>query len=157
MSKEIVIGKTVTKTVTPTLTSGAAYVTGDYVGTDDDATTITGAARVNGGSGWICGATMINTVAESINGELWIFDTEPTVAVHDSAAWSIADAEAAKCIGVISFDTWKLSAVNAVGYASEKPFIPFVCASDSKNLYCCYVTRGTLTGAPTFRLHILQD
>lgn len=144
--------------VTPTLSVGGSYVTGDYVGTTGAAMEFALAARANGGTGWVLGALLENNAAESIPMELWLFDAAPTPPT-DSAAWSISDADAKKCIGVLTFGvetSWVLSALNGV-CRSPAVAIPFTCAGDSRSLYGCLVARGSLTGAPTVRLNIAQD
>ena len=151
-------GNSVEVTVVPVLTVAAAYISGDYVGTSGDAMTFASCARVNAGLGIITGAVLIDYAAQSVSGELWLFDTEPTPPA-DSAAWSLSDAHCARCIGVIPFSTYYASALNSV---SPQPnlSIPFKCIAESTALYGCFVTRGTpayASGDLTFRLYIAQD
>ncbi|RPJ29458.1 MAG: hypothetical protein EHM33_01005 [Chloroflexi bacterium] len=151
-------GNTKNIDVTPTLTVHADYVTGDFVGTSGTPITFTDAARVNAGTGWVIGALLENDVAEAIACELWLFDATVTPPA-DSAAWSISDADAKKCIGVIKFPAadWVQSALNAV-CRSAVYAIPFTCGAASKNLFGCLVTRGTLTSTGlTVRLNVAQD
>ena len=145
--------------VTPTISSTGANASGDFVGTDDDAITLAGCGRVNAGTGKITGAVLIDDALQSIAGELWLFDTEPTIGVHSNAAWDIADAEAAKCIGVIPFNTYYASASNSVAPVGNLS-IPFKCGAGSTSLFAAFVTRGAPTYAGdslTFRLFIDQD
>lgn len=151
-------GNSVNVDVVPTLTVHATYVSGDYVGTSSDAMTFAGCARVNGGTGKITGAVLIDYALQSIQGELWLFDTEPTPPA-DSAAWSISDADAARCIAVIPFALYYSSALNSVAPVPNLS-IPFKCAGGATALYGCFVTRGAPTyasGDLTFRLFIDQD
>ena len=148
---------TATVTVTPTLTTHASYVSGDFVGTDATAITIA-AGRVNDGTGVIQSAVLIDYALQSITTELWLFDSAPTPP-NDSAAWTISDAHALKCIGVIKFDTYFANAANSVAVGSFQP-IAFKCASGTQNIYGCLVTRGAPTyasGDVSIRLSILQD
>ena len=151
-------GHTTNITVTPTLTVHANYVTGDYVGTSGTPMTFALAARVDAGTGWVLGALLENDVAEAIAMELWLFDATVTPP-DDSAAWTISDADAKKCIGVLKFAAadWTQSALNAV-CRSAAVMIPFTCGAASKSLFGCLVARGTLTSTGvTVRLNVLQD
>lgn len=143
--------------VTPNLSVGGSYVTGDFVGTSGVPMEFALAGRENGSTGWVLGALLENNVAESIAMELWLFDATVTPPA-DSAAWTISDADAKKCIGVLKFAAadWCLSALNGV-VRTAPAAIPFTCAPTSQSLYGCLVARGTLTGAVTVRLNIAQD
>lgn len=144
-------------TVTPTLTVAATYVANDFVGTSSTAMTIA-AARINDGTGVIQSAILIDYALQSISTELWLFDASVTPPL-DSAAWSISDADALKCIGVISFSTYYASALNSVAVGSFQP-IAFKAAAGTQNIYGCLVTRGApsyATGNVSIRLSILQD
>jgi hypothetical protein len=151
-------GHTPSVDATPVLTVHANYVAGDYVGTSGVAIIFANAARVAGGTGVVFGALLIDFALQSQAGELWLFDQAPTPPV-DSAAWSISDADAAKCIGVIPFSTYYASALNAVSPVGNLT-IGFKCAAGSRDIYGCFVTRGTpayADGDITFRLRISQD
>lgn len=147
-------------TVTPTLTVHANYAANDYVGTSGAPMTFSNAARVAGGSGLVLGCVVVDGAAQSIAGELWLFDATVTPPA-DSAAWSISDADAKKCIGVIPTGTYYASALNSVAPsdpAGEGP-IRFNCAAASQDIYGCFVTRGAPTyadGDLTFRLAVMQ-
>jgi hypothetical protein len=147
-------------TVSPVLTVHATYATGDYVGTSGAAMEFAGAARVDGGSGAIAGVTLVDAALQSVAGELWLFDT-PVTPPNDSAAWTLSDADAAHCIGIIPFSTYYASAANSVAPASaSQPVLPFKCAAGSKSLYGCFVTRGApayASGDLTFRMGVMQD
>ena len=144
--------------VTPTLTIHATYIANDYVGTSGTAMTFAGCARANGGTGYIQSAIVIDSALQSVTGELWLFDTAPTPPA-DSAAWSISDADAAHCIGVIPFSIYYASALNSVSPYIGNP-VGFKCAAGATALYGCFVTRGApayADGDLTFRLVIVQD
>lgn len=66
--------------------------------------TLTGAARVSGGSGIITDliVTSSNNAATTLQGEVWIFDTSVTN-VNDNAAFAISDAEVKTLVGVVPF------------------------------------------------------
>jgi hypothetical protein len=141
-------------TVTPTLTVGANHVTGDYVGTSSSAIEFTGVATIQTNSIGGISATLIDGGANTAAMELWLFDGSVTPPA-DSAAWSISDDDAKKCIGVIPFSTFYSSALNSVANGSEKLL---GCSISGTSLYGCLVARGTLTSpAVTVRLFIWQD
>lgn len=147
--------------VTPVLTVHATYVANDYVGTNNVAMTFAGCARTNGGFGWITRAILIDNVIASVAGELWLFDTAPAGLGLDSAAFTITDADAARCVGVIPFQTYYASVLNSVadGYMPNGP-MGFKCLAGSMALYGTFVTRGApayVANDLTFRLLGIQD
>lgn len=151
-------GYTACVDATPTLTTHASYIANDYVGTDGVAMVFNNVARINGGTGIIIGAILVDYALQSVAGELWLFDTAITPP-NDSAAWTLSDAHAARCIGVIPFSTYYASAANSVSPVGNLT-IAFQALAASKNIYGCFVTRGAPTyasGDLTFRLRILQD
>lgn len=143
---------------TPVLTVHATYVANDYVGTSGAPMTFANCARINGGTGVISRAMLIDSEAQQVAGELWLFDSTVTPPA-DSASWSISDADAKKCIGVIPINTFYASALNTVGIGDNFPIV-FKCAANSKDLFGCFVTRGApayVDGGLTIKLRILQD
>lgn len=66
--------------------------------------TLTGAARVSGGSGLITDMiiTSSNNAATTLQGEIWIFDTSVTN-INDNAAFAISDAEVKTCVAKVPF------------------------------------------------------
>lgn len=151
-------GNTAEIDVVPTLTVHATYVSGDYVGTSSSPMTFTGASRINNYTGTILSAVLIDYALQSVACELWLFDTAITPPA-DSAAWSISDADCARCIGVIPFSTYYASALNSVSFA-QGVGIGFKTLSASTSIYGCLVTRGAPTyasGDLTVRLTIIQD
>ncbi len=145
------------------MTSAGAYHANDYVGVDHIPFTIASAAAVNAGTGTILGATLVDYAAQSISAELWVFDTLPGPGniPHDNAAWTLADAEIARCVGVITFTTYYASALNSISNGTvPSGGLGFKCLTGSTSLYGAIVTRG----APTYasldlwvKLFILQD
>lgn len=149
-----------TVAATPTLTVHANYAANDYVGTSATPMTFTNCARIEGGGGYIVSAMLIDAAKQKVAGELWIFDSDPTPP-NDSAAWSIADADALRLVGIISLPAanYHDSALNSI-CQSDAQQIAFRCASGDRDLYGCFVTLGAPTyadGDLTFVLRILRD
>ena len=145
--------------VTPVLTVHATYVANDFVGTTNTAMTFANCARVNGGTGTVIGVVLVDFALQSIAGELWLFDTAPAGLPADSAPFTITDADAARCIGVIPFSTYFASVLNSVSPVGNLTFA-FQCLPASRSLYGAFVTRGApayASGDLTFRLRVLQD
>ena len=146
--------------VTPTLSVGASYASGDYVGTNNVPMTFVDAARITGGTGLIMGAVLIDKKISSVAGELWLFDTAPTGLGADSVAFTISDADALRCIGIIPFNTYYASTLNSISPGAPATPLAFQCLANSKNLYGAFVTRGApawIDQDVTFRLRVLQD
>lgn len=151
----IQVGTTKTITVNPT-TDTAIYASGDTLGS---LMTFAGVARFNGGSAVVQAMTIVDAAAQNANLELWLF-TGTVTASADNAAWSISDADALKCVGVIP--TSGVNYASALNSVSSKLSInlPVTCASDSTSLYGQLVSRGTPTyGASslTVKLTVVQD
>jgi hypothetical protein len=129
--------------VTPTLSVAATYVANDYVGTNNVAMVFPNCARLNGGFGWITRALLVVSIVDTVALELWLFDTAPTGLGLDSAAFTITDADAARCVGVIPFQTFYTSALNSVagGYMPNGP-MGFQCLPGSRDLYGAFKTNG---------------
>jgi hypothetical protein len=128
-------------------TAAAAYSSGDMVGTVQ---TITSIARVNGGTGKITGIRVEDDAVQSVAGELWIFDATVT-APADNAAWSISDADAQNNVTVIPVALYYASALNSIAPVGNLS-LPFKCTGSVKNLFACWVTRGT----PTYTANALH-
>ncbi len=151
-------GNTAQIDVVPTLTVHATYVSGDYVGTSATAMVFSGASRINNFTGTILSAVLMDGDLQSVACELWLFDTAITPPA-DSAAWTLSDADCARCIGIIPFSTYYASALNSISFA-QGVGIGFKTLSASTSIYGCLVTRGAPTynsGNLTVRLTILQD
>lgn len=138
--------------VTPTLSVAATYVANDYVGTNNVAMVFPNCARLNGGYGWITRVLLVVSIVDITALELWLFDTAPAGLGLDSAAFTITDADAARCVGVIPFQTFYTSALNAVagGYMPNGP-MGFQCLPGSRDLYGAFKTNG----APTYAGNVL--
>jgi hypothetical protein len=143
--------------VSVAMTSGASYVTGDFIGLDGVPLEFAGAGANVGQGGAIIGAVFTNEVAESIACELWLYDTAVTPPA-DSAAWTLSDAHAKRAICVIPVTTWYLSGANAQANASPDSYSAYKCLAGSTSIYGCLVARGTFTSPViTIRLSVLQN
>jgi len=141
------------------------YAAGDVIGDTGGSgiMTITGAARVNGGSGMIVSVTVIDSAVETVkpNLELYLFDTAPA-GIADNAPWAPSDAEMKRLLGYIDLDNTPLVTANNCTYrvTSHNP-IPFKCLAGSKDLYCVLVERGTYTPISgevfTLRIGVSRD
>ena len=132
-------GKGLQITVTPTLTVGATYVSGDFVGTSATGMEVAGAARISGGTGRVVGAILHDYVVASVAAELWLFTVTPAGLPADSAAFTITDN--LTCIGVIPFNTYYASALNSISNGIiPNGQLPYKCVATS--LYGALVTRG---------------
>jgi hypothetical protein len=142
----------------PTLTVHATYATGDYVGESGVAFEVPNAARVNGGSGFIVSAMLIDYAKQSVAGEIWLFDA-PVTPPNDSAAWTLSDADMAHCFAVIPLSTYYASALNSVAQNDGGRYM-FKCTALTRKIWFCFVTRGApayASGDLTFRFFISQD
>jgi len=151
-------GEGITVSVNPVLTVAGAYVSGDFVGTSATALIFANAARVAGGSGVIKSAVLIDAALQSAACELWLFDTA-VAPPADNAAWTISDAHAATCIGVIPFSTYYASALNSVSNGIV-PNGGIGFSAVATTIWGAIVTRGAPTYASldlTVRLAIMTD
>lgn len=148
-----------------------AYDINDQVATTTTAATnsnlVFQVARVDGGSGVISSAVMIDSTAETtkLSADLLLFD-QPVTNAADNAAAAITDAEMEHLLpnGVISFDgtasgNFKTGGANgAVSVGNIN--IPFVCIGTGV-IYGVVVARNAYTPISaeklTFRLGVLQD
>lgn len=147
--------------VTPTLSVGATYVANDFVGTDHTAMTFAGVARANGGSGHIVDATLFDYVVANVTAELWLFDTAPGGLANDSEAFTITDADALTCIGIIQFAQYYASALNSISNGIiPNGLLGFKCTAGVDDIYGCLVTRGApayTNGLVSVRIGVLED
>lgn len=140
-------------TATPTLDT-LIYASGDCLHTS--VLSFANAVRVSGGSGWVDKLSIVDKDLQSAAGELWLFSASVTPAAAN-APHSISDADAALCVGVISFGTYFASALNSVSVAKDVR-LPFTVAATS--LFGILVTRATPTytaAGLVVTLHISQD
>ena|SRR3990167_2457385 len=147
------------------------YAAGEVVGPTAGAAvmTFTNCARLNGGSGNITHAILVdgaNVPGLPGSFELWLFDITFTPDA-DNAVFTPTDAELLTCIGVIPMSLgYAGDATSGIGgnrvYMGtvDRP-IPFVCGASSRNLFGTLVTRNAYVpvSAETFdaRLFIYQN
>jgi hypothetical protein len=151
--------KVVRLSVTPTISNGAVYASGDVIG---GLQTISNAVRKAGGSGTILSIVVIDkTQAQRAAMDILFFDRSVTVAA-DNAAVATSDADMANCLGIVSIGPYNtafpgtplnsLSTLLNVG-------LPIVC--NGADLFAVVVSRGTPTYTSTsdleFKYTILQD
>lgn len=150
----------ITKTIqmTPVLTVAGLYSDGDFVGTSGAAIAFANAGLAVGKGGLIESAILTDYAAQNASIELWLFTANVTPPA-DNAAWTITDAHALTCIGVITFDIYKASAANSVSPQSNLG-LAFNCAAAATTIYGCLVTRTAktwATGELSVSISILQD
>jgi len=108
--------------------------------------TLTGAARVSGGSGRIVKCNLFDGAAQAgTTFEVFFFNADFTAAAAN-AAFAISDADMANCVGSILITTSSLIAATGVLYQNFSTVLPFKCAADA-NLYAQVVLRS---GTPTY-------
>lgn len=155
--------KTAEIDVTPVLTVHATYVSGDYVGTSGTPMAFADTNHAVGDTGTIVSAALIDYAVQSLPIELWLFDTLVTPPT-DSAAWTVADADLKRCIGVIPFglspfSPYYISGANSISFF-QGVGIAYKATDKSISLWGCLVTRGAPTyadGDLTVRLSLWQD
>lgn len=102
--------------VTPTLDT-AAYASGDRLGSIQ---TLSGSFRpatrsFSGSRVILQSVTVVDLAAQSAQIDLFFFNALPVVASADNTALNIADAEMAKCVGVVRLDgTYLTTTANSV-------------------------------------------
>mgnify|MGYP001586779144 CR=1 FL=1 len=119
--------------------------------------TLTGAARISGGSGVIMDAVLGYSTTQSFQGELWIFDAAVTSS-NDNAAFALSDADRDKLVAVIPFTTSAAATNNASAHVSGLN-IGFTCVGTANLRFMVKVITGYTPAASdvfTARLKILQ-
>lgn len=154
-------------TVTPTISNGVAYTSGDYLG---GLNTVANAARFSGGGGVITSVTVLDkTQAQRSAFDIVLFNSAIT-ATTDNGAWAVSDADMAKCIGVISVLTTDYNTafpgtpLNSVAFKPDTKTntlpqamaIPYYC-SGGTSLYVQLLVRGTPTYTSTSDLVLQFD
>lgn len=142
---------TVVITVGVTLTVGATYASGDFVGTSTTPISFANAVRTSGGSATIRSITISDPAASPAAAlELWLFNATITPPA-DSAAWNLSDADGLKCVGVISIPTTAQFLSSATGVLHVGLLgLQFHCAATT--LFGALVTRGTPTYTGTLQV-----
>lgn len=148
---------TVRVSVTPTIDT-VAYTSGDVLG---GLQTITGAARIAGGSGVIQSIVVLDrSQAQRAAIDIIFFDRSVTVAANNTAI-ATSDADMANCLGVVSIGpyntAWPGTPLNSVSTLLNVG-LPYVC--NGTDLFAVAVVRATPTyavGDLTFIYTLLQD
>lgn len=150
MGTAIRLPSAVSVSATPTLDT-SAHTSGDCLHT----AVISFSGALNDISGYVEKMVVVDREVQNQPLELWLFNGSVTPAAAN-AAHSISDADAAKCIGVISSGPYYASALNSVSVANSVG----LAIRASGGLYGILVTRGTPTyaaGSLTVTLLIAQD
>lgn len=142
---------TVAITVSVTLTVGATYATGDFVGTSATPISFANAVRTAAGSATLRSVTISDPAASTAAAlELWLFNATVTPPA-DSAAWNLSDADGLKCVGVVPIPTTAqfLSSATSVMHVGNLG-LQFHCAATT--LFGALVTRGSPTYTGTLQV-----
>jgi hypothetical protein len=142
----------------PVLSVAGTYAASDYVGTSSVPMTFA-VARVDGGSGRILAATLVDAGSQHIAGKLFLWDTLVTPPL-DNAAHVVSLAHAKTNLGMIQFTTYFVGTGNYFCPVYPTMPIPFVCLVGSRNIYGTFMTDGTPSYTSldlTFRLIIEQS
>lgn len=149
---------TVAIAVTVTLTVGATYASGDFVGTSATPISFANAVRTAAGSATLRSVTISDPAASAaVALELWLFNATVTPPA-DSSAWNLSDADGLKCVGVVSIPTTAQYLSSATGVMHVGGLgLQFHCAATT--LFGALVTRGapTYTGTLQVTLEIEYD
>lgn len=137
--------------VTPTVSAGAAYASGDAVG---GLMSFTGAAKPEIGTAMVGSVILQDLNKQDAELDLILFDSNPSATTFtDNAVLDIADADLARIIGVVTVAATDYADFNdsAVGFVScSVPFRTTATGSaldlTTQTLYGALVTRG----APTY-------
>lgn len=142
-------------TVTPTVLNADAYDAGDTV---FDATVITGAVRVSGGSSLLQSVVVADKDDQKAQLRLVFFDSTVTFGTADSAP-SLSDADSLKCVGSVEIAVGDYIDFGGVSVAT-KTAVGLLCkAAGSANLYVAAMTASAptySTGGLQLRLGFLQ-
>jgi len=147
--------------LTPTLVAAAAYTAGDYVGpTGTSGIPASPASNVANGGGTLQSLLLVDTNNQGVPMDIYFFTDAAWASPADNAPWSINDASAAACCGMVSVNAYRpYSATGLFGFATF-PYgaIPYKCAGTT--IYLALVTRGGPTYTPTglrVRLGLYKD
>lgn len=147
-----------------------AYVSGDIIASSTSAPvvqTIAGCARVNGGTGLIVNASLIDLANQATAGvfEAWVFSAAHTLS-NDNAAFAPSNSDLSNLVAVIPFATSYvgLSGSGAAGnraYLADPVSRVYKCGAGSTALYWALVVRNAYTPisaeAFTLTMSLAQD
>lgn len=148
--------------ITPTISNGAIYASGDVIGGSSASIALSNAARVSGGSGIVQSITVLDkTQAQRAAMDIMFFDRSVTAAA-DNAAVATSDADMANCLGVVPIGpyntAWPGTPANSISTLLNVG-LPFVL--NGTDLHVVIVVRATPTYTSTsdliFSFTILQD
>lgn len=130
---------------TPVMAHAGLYSAGDQVGLVN---TITGACADDKGQARLHSITIIDKAKQDKVMDVWIFNQSPTLDNVDNGAFSLADSEAAKCLGFVRIPAanYSDSALNSVATVSDIDMVLEGYAG-KRDLYCVLQTRDTPTYA----------
>ncbi len=128
-------------TATPEITASSAYASGNAVGA---LLTFAGMARADGQGGVLQTAILRDKAGQNVPYDLFLFDAAPA-APTDKSAVALADADLAKCIGVVSFAGVVLGASAGKGIFTAAGLALGYKLDAGTALYGILVTRGTPT------------
>lgn len=158
--------KSVQTIVSATVTRPAdtnAYAANDVLSNSTSSPAILsflGVASANGGKGQVTGGTMVIDAASTPSIRLLLFDGAAPTAINDNAAFAPSDADAAKCIGWLDFDTYQAGSGNTI-YQDFTKLIQFECDGAVDDIYAIPVVQGAFTPASgslyTFSLNITRS
>lgn len=149
-----------------------AYAAGDGVTTSTSAPaamTVTGVARIDGGSGVVIGGRATKSTATTTNASfrLWLYQDTPSAIPNDNSAFSAAVvADRAKLIGTATADFSGTSAIVGsdgimVPLTLSRTQMAFVCAGGSDDLIIIWEARAAYTPGSSevfyVELDVLQD
>ncbi len=140
-------------TVSVTLTVGATYASGDFVGTSATPISFANAVRTSGGSATLRSVTISDPAASTAAAlELWLFNATVTPPA-DSAAWALSDPDGLLCVGVVPIATTAqfLSSATGVMHVGNLG-LQYHCAATT--LFGALVTRGTPTYTGTLQVKL---
>lgn len=127
------------KTITaqPTVTQSSAYASGNCIGS-----TLTFSNLAQGGNTAVISASIVDASGANAACDLFLFSKAPT-AQTDKAAVSVSTADAANCIGVISFASGSYKSAGTPGIQSIPQMYMGTGQSADNNVYGQLVSRGT--------------
>ena len=135
----VLLPKPVVITVTPVVDTNA------LAANDLAVATLTRLQRVGkpGGTTVLQQVMLLDKDLESVATELWFFDTVSVTLPALNAAWSISDANAERCVGVVNIATtdYFATALNSVAIKKQMG-LSMKLASDSTDLWAAIITRG---------------
>lgn len=133
---------------TPTITSGAAYATGNAIGG-----MLTFAGAGNRGFSAVYSVAIIDESGQSAAVDLILFD-QPFTPTADKSAIAISAADSRNAIGCVKFLATDYSAVGTPSVALKSSIFLGATSASDNNLYGQLVSRGTPTYTTTTALTV---